>query len=166
MLVPEKRFASRVDPLTRNLAFHRFTVGPGSMLYYKMVHWGRISFHEQQNLTHDAWYGRIVNLVPPGRGCRIAATWADFLEASVLQFHKFDEPYLERLCSGDFRTESHFVAYFSELIQLKLRSRVNSLKRLKTCGKKLLPEVLRCPARSGEIEAAGAVRSLCEFRLQ
>jgi RNA polymerase sigma-70 factor (ECF subfamily) len=43
-----------------------------------------------------------------------------------LQFQTFDESYLERLCSGDFRTESHFVTYFSELIQLKLRSRVNS----------------------------------------
>jgi RNA polymerase sigma-70 factor (ECF subfamily) len=43
-----------------------------------------------------------------------------------LQFHVFDEAYFERLCSGDFRTESHFVAYFSELIKLKLRSRVNS----------------------------------------
>jgi RNA polymerase sigma-70 factor (ECF subfamily) len=27
-----------------------------------------------------------------------------------LQFHAFDESYLERLCSGDFRTESHFAA--------------------------------------------------------
>lgn len=43
-----------------------------------------------------------------------------------MQFHEFNEVYLQRLCSGDFRTESHFVAYFSELIQLKLRSRVKS----------------------------------------
>jgi RNA polymerase sigma-70 factor (ECF subfamily) len=43
-----------------------------------------------------------------------------------LQFHEFDQSYVERLCSGDFRTEQHFVGYFSELIQLKLRSRVRS----------------------------------------
>jgi RNA polymerase sigma-70 factor (ECF subfamily) len=43
-----------------------------------------------------------------------------------LQFYDFDESYLERLCSGDFRTEEHFVAYFSELIRLKLRSRLRS----------------------------------------
>jgi RNA polymerase sigma-70 factor, ECF subfamily len=43
-----------------------------------------------------------------------------------LQFHEFDQVYVERLCSGDFRTEQHFVSYFSELIQLKLRSRVRS----------------------------------------
>lgn len=43
-----------------------------------------------------------------------------------LQLHAFDESYVERLRTGDFRTQEHFVAYFSELIQLKLRSRLHS----------------------------------------
>jgi RNA polymerase sigma-70 factor, ECF subfamily len=43
-----------------------------------------------------------------------------------LQFQSFDESYVERLRAGDFRVQEHFVAYFSELIQLKLRSRLNS----------------------------------------
>jgi RNA polymerase sigma-70 factor (ECF subfamily) len=43
-----------------------------------------------------------------------------------VQFFAFDEVYLERLRSGDFRTEEHFVSYFTQLIQLKLRSRVSS----------------------------------------
>jgi RNA polymerase sigma-70 factor, ECF subfamily len=43
-----------------------------------------------------------------------------------LQFHSFDESYVERLRAGDFRTQEHFVEYFSELIRLKLRSRVRS----------------------------------------
>jgi len=43
-----------------------------------------------------------------------------------LEFFAFDEVYLEKLRSGDFRTEQHFVSYFSQLIQLKLRSRVQS----------------------------------------
>jgi RNA polymerase sigma-70 factor, ECF subfamily len=43
-----------------------------------------------------------------------------------LQFQTFDRSYVERLRAGDFRTQEHFVAYFSELIQLKLRSRLNS----------------------------------------
>jgi len=43
-----------------------------------------------------------------------------------LQFQNFDSTYLERLRSGDFRTQEHFVAYFSELIHLKLRSRLRS----------------------------------------
>jgi len=44
----------------------------------------------------------------------------------LLQFHSFDESYLERLRAGDFRTQEHFGAYFSTLIQLKLRSRLQS----------------------------------------
>lgn len=43
-----------------------------------------------------------------------------------MQFHAFDDAYLERLRSGDYRTEEHFVSYFGQLIQLKLRSRVRS----------------------------------------
>ncbi|MBV9182018.1 MAG: sigma-70 family RNA polymerase sigma factor [Acidobacteria bacterium] len=45
-----------------------------------------------------------------------------------MEFFSFDDAYLERLRSGDFRTEQHFVSYFSQLIQLKLRSRVQSLE--------------------------------------
>ena len=47
-------------------------------------------------------------------------------EGRSLQLQSFDESYVERLHAGDFRTQEHFVAYFSELIQLKLRSRLNS----------------------------------------
>jgi RNA polymerase sigma-70 factor, ECF subfamily len=43
-----------------------------------------------------------------------------------VQLQSFDESYVERLRAGDFRTQEHFVAYFSELIQLKLRSRLRS----------------------------------------
>lgn len=43
-----------------------------------------------------------------------------------MEFYAFDNAYLERLRSGDFRTVDHFVSYFSQLIQLKLRSRVRS----------------------------------------
>jgi RNA polymerase sigma-70 factor, ECF subfamily len=43
-----------------------------------------------------------------------------------LQFHDFDESYLERLRAGDFRTQEHFSAYFGSLIQIKLRSRLKS----------------------------------------
>jgi RNA polymerase sigma-70 factor (ECF subfamily) len=43
-----------------------------------------------------------------------------------LQFHSFDEAYVERLRAGDFRTQEHFGAYFSELIQVKMRSRLQS----------------------------------------
>lgn len=54
-----------------------------------------------------------------------------------MQFQSFDESYVERLRAGDFRTQEHFVAYFSELLQLKLRSRLHSPRRSKTCDRKL-----------------------------
>ena len=40
-----------------------------------------------------------------------------------LQLYSFDEAYLARLRGGDPPTESHFVAYFSTLLHLKLRAR-------------------------------------------
>jgi RNA polymerase sigma-70 factor, ECF subfamily len=43
-----------------------------------------------------------------------------------LEFHSFDARYVENLCAGDPRTQEHFVGYFSELLQLKLRSRLQS----------------------------------------
>ena len=44
----------------------------------------------------------------------------------LLQFHSFDEAYVERLRAGDFRTQEHFGAYFTALIHVKLRSRLQS----------------------------------------
>lgn len=41
----------------------------------------------------------------------------------MLELFAFDEAYVRRLREGDPSTESHFVAYFSQLIQIKLRAR-------------------------------------------
>jgi RNA polymerase sigma-70 factor, ECF subfamily len=46
--------------------------------------------------------------------------------SQCLQFHSFDDAYVERLRAGDFRTQEHFGAYFSALIHVKLRSRLQS----------------------------------------
>ena len=40
-----------------------------------------------------------------------------------MQFHSFDEDYLQRLASGDAVVEHHFSSYFGELLLLKLRVR-------------------------------------------
>lgn len=48
----------------------------------------------------------------------------------LLQFHAFDEAYVERLRAGDFRTQEHFRLYFTTLIQVKLRSRLQSLEAI------------------------------------
>lgn len=43
-----------------------------------------------------------------------------------MEFYDFDDEYLERLRAGDFRTQEHFVAYFSVLIRNKAGSRMRS----------------------------------------
>src|SRR6202453_2089314 len=43
-----------------------------------------------------------------------------------VEFFTFDASYVEKLRAGDAHIEGHFVNYFSELIRLKLRSRLNS----------------------------------------
>jgi len=41
-----------------------------------------------------------------------------------VEFYAFDEAYYQRLRNGDPETEHHFVCYFSDLILIKLRSRL------------------------------------------
>ena len=59
-----------------------------------------------------------------------------------MQFFAFDAAYLERLRSGDARTEEHFVSYFGELIQLKLRSRLSSREAIEDVRQETFVRVL------------------------
>lgn len=43
-----------------------------------------------------------------------------------MEFEAFDEHYLEKLKSGDYRTQQHFVSYFSHFAQLKFGKRLRS----------------------------------------
>lgn len=43
-----------------------------------------------------------------------------------VEFHSFDQAYVERLRAGDYRTQEHFRVYFTALIHVKLRSRLRS----------------------------------------
>jgi RNA polymerase sigma-70 factor (ECF subfamily) len=43
-----------------------------------------------------------------------------------LQFQAFDAAYVENLCAGNPRIQEHFIAYFTELLRIKLRSRLQS----------------------------------------
>lgn len=49
-----------------------------------------------------------------------------YARGKYLQFHSFDEAYIVRLRSGDFRTQEHFSSYFGALIKIKLSSRLQS----------------------------------------
>jgi RNA polymerase sigma-70 factor, ECF subfamily len=59
-----------------------------------------------------------------------------------LPFHTFDESYVQRLRQGDFRTMDHFVAYFSDLLQLKLRSRLRSPQAIEDVRQETFSRVL------------------------
>jgi RNA polymerase sigma-70 factor (ECF subfamily) len=82
-----------------------------------------------------------------------------------LQFQTFDEAYVERLREGDFRTQEHFVAYFSELIQLKLRSRLHAPQAIEDVRQETFARVFAALRKEGRIrqpERLGAfVNSLC-----
>jgi RNA polymerase sigma-70 factor, ECF subfamily len=82
-----------------------------------------------------------------------------------LQFIDFDAPYLSRLQARDAGTEAHFVAYFSELIRLKLRSRLASKEAIEDARQETFVRVfslirakggLRQPERLGAL-----VNSVC-----
>lgn len=82
-----------------------------------------------------------------------------------MQFQSFDESYVERLRAGDFRVQEHFVAYFSELIQLKLRSRLNSPQAIEDVRQETFTRVFVALRGEGGIrqpERLGAfVNSIC-----
>ncbi len=86
-----------------------------------------------------------------------------------LQFTAFDTSYLERLQRGDVRTEQHFVAYFSELLRLKLRSRLNSKETIEDVRQETFVRVLALVrAKDGirQPERLGAlVNSVCNHVL-
>lgn len=81
-----------------------------------------------------------------------------------MQLQDFDGTYVERLRAGDFRTQEHFVAYFSELIQLKLRSRLHSPQAIEDVRQETFTRVFAA-LRGGTIrqpERLGAfVNSMC-----
>ncbi|MBV8631126.1 MAG: sigma-70 family RNA polymerase sigma factor [Silvibacterium sp.] len=86
-----------------------------------------------------------------------------------MQFVAFDVSYLEKLKSGDAATEEHFVSYFSELIRLKLRSRLNSREAVEDVRQEVFVRVLaqlRGPKGPREPERLGAyVNAVCNHVL-
>ena len=82
-----------------------------------------------------------------------------------MQFQAFDKHYLEKLKSGDFRTQEHFVSYFSELIRLKLSKRMHSSAEVDDARQETFARVfaaLRKEQGIREPERLGAfVNSVC-----
>jgi RNA polymerase sigma-70 factor (ECF subfamily) len=82
----------------------------------------------------------------------------------------FDATYLQRLRDRDFQTEEHFVAYFSKLLLIKLRSRLRSSPAVEDIRQETFVRVLKTVRTAGGIrnpEGLGAfVNSVCNNVLQ
>lgn len=61
----------------------------------------------------------------------------------AMQFQDFDCDYLDRLRSGDIKTQQHFAAYFGELIRLKAAKRLGSIAAVEDVRQDTLTRVLR-----------------------
>jgi RNA polymerase sigma-70 factor, ECF subfamily len=87
-----------------------------------------------------------------------------------VEFYSFDEPYLQRLRERDFETEQHFVAYFSKLILIKLRSRLHSSSAIDDIRQETFVRVLKAVRTEGGVRNAqglgGFVNSVCNNVLQ
>ena len=82
-----------------------------------------------------------------------------------LELFAFDEAYVDRLREGDSSTESHFVAYFSKLIQIKLRARFLAPEVVDDLKQETFTRVIRSLRTDGGIRQADRlgpfVNSVC-----
>ncbi|MFZ1940028.1 MAG: sigma-70 family RNA polymerase sigma factor [Terracidiphilus sp.] len=82
-----------------------------------------------------------------------------------MQFQSFDATYVENLCAGDRQTQEHFVAYFSELLKLKLRSKLQSSHAIEDVCQETFARVFAVLHRDGGLrqpERLGAfVNTVC-----
>ena len=85
-----------------------------------------------------------------------------------MQFYSFDAKYVSNLCAGDPPTQEHFVVYFSELLQLKLRSRLNSSHAIEDVRQETFARVFSVLRKDGlrQPERLGAfVNTVCSHVL-
>jgi RNA polymerase sigma-70 factor, ECF subfamily len=82
-----------------------------------------------------------------------------------VEFFRFDNSYLERLREGDPSTEQHFVAYFEQLLRIKLRSRALTFDRVEDLRQETFIRVIASLRKEGGVrqpERFGAfVNSIC-----
>src|SRR5215831_12028494 len=130
---------------------------------YLVVHQARNPFHKDVKpiiLTSKPNLSLSVHCHPRPLTAILPST-----SGEVLQLFEFDDPYLKRLRDGDPSTESHFVVYFSQLLQLKLRARFLAPDVVDDLRQETFTRVLRSIRADGGIREAsrlGAyVNSVC-----
>lgn len=72
-------------------------------------------------------------------------------EAAV-EFYAFDNAYYQRLRTGDPETERHFVSYFSDLILIKLRSRLLPTDVIQEIQQETFARVIGTIRKNGGLE--------------
>ncbi|MGB9408666.1 MAG: sigma-70 family RNA polymerase sigma factor, partial [Terracidiphilus sp.] len=91
------------------------------------------------------------------------------LAESALQFYSFNADYVESLCAGNQQAQEHFAGYFTELLQLKLRSRLQSPQAIEDVRQETLARVLSVLRKDGGLrqpERLGAfVNMVCNHVL-
>jgi RNA polymerase sigma-70 factor (ECF subfamily) len=88
--------------------------------------------------------------------------------SNIVQRQSFDADYVQRLINSDSETERAFVAYFGELLWIKLRSRLRSPELIQDVTQETFLRVLKSLRQSGiaNPEALGAfVNSVCNHVL-
>jgi RNA polymerase sigma-70 factor, ECF subfamily len=72
-----------------------------------------------------------------------------------LQFCSFDATYVDSLCAGDHSTQEHFVGYFTALLHLKLRSRLNSPQAVEDVRQETFVRVFKALSNKGTLREPG-----------
>jgi RNA polymerase sigma-70 factor (ECF subfamily) len=72
-----------------------------------------------------------------------------------LQFCSFDATYVDSLCAGDRSTQEHFVGYFTALLQLKLRSRLQSPQAVEDVRQETFVRVFKALSKEGTLREPG-----------
>ena len=91
-------------------------------------------------------------------------SWRLRSEEPPLQFQSFDEGYIQRLWAGDSATQEHFVGYFTQLLHIKLRSRLRSSHAIDDVRQETFARVFAVLRKEGlrQPERLGAfVNSVC-----
>jgi RNA polymerase sigma-70 factor (ECF subfamily) len=85
-----------------------------------------------------------------------------------LQFVSFNAGYVESLCASDPQAQEHFVGYFTELLHLKLRTRLQSTQAIEDVRQETFARVLSVLRKDGlrQPERLGAfVNTICNHVL-
>lgn len=120
----------------------------------------------EARMSHTRVRARATKASPrPARAGALVYLRSPGITERALQFIEFDAGYVANLRAGDLRTQEHFVAYFTELLHLKLRSRLQSPQAIEDVRQETFARVLDSLRKEGALrhpERLGAfVNTVC-----